>query len=155
MRIPSPMGETPGSSSGGEGWRQVVRDVGNLQASSPELERGTGDHAGSPSPLDEKLQPCERLTTSQLQGSPSTRTECLWPKSPSFSDGKPSEKLCHVIPQKGPRQPRDTVSLSKSWSQRRGGLDHLVSRHTLSLSPGHTGPFSSPATCPPMKHRTA
>ena len=81
------MGETPGSSSGGEGWRQVARDVGNLQASSPELERGTEGHAGPPSPLDKKLQPYERLTTSQLQGSPSTRTECLHHKSPSFSDG--------------------------------------------------------------------
>ena len=46
MRIPSPMGETPGSSSGGEGQRQVVRDVGSLHASSPELEREQGATLG-------------------------------------------------------------------------------------------------------------
>ena len=147
------MGETPGSSSGGEGWRQVARDAGNLQASSPELERGTGGHAGPPSPLDKKLQPCERLTTSQLQESPSTRAGCLQPKSHLMALTIRRAKSCHSTEGTLPAQ-RHSVPF-QVWEPAERGLDHLVSRHTLSLSPGHTGPFSSPATCPPMKPRTA
>lgn len=85
-----------GSSSGGKGWRQVARDVGNLQASALSW-RGYEGHAGPPSLLDKKLQPYERLTASQLQvKAPAKGQSAFSTRSPAFLMVV-AAKPCHVI----------------------------------------------------------
>lgn len=64
------MGETPGSSSGGKGWRQVARMWEIYKPPALSWREGTEGHAGPPSLLDKKLQPYERLTASPATGKP-------------------------------------------------------------------------------------
>lgn len=106
-------------------------EAGNLQASSPELERGTQGHTGPPSPLEGKLQQAEYLpATVMLQRKdrvprlPALWLDCEGDQLP-LRAGAPAllvELLLNrVILQKGHSPPRDAVSLSQATEQTGGG----------------------------------